>query len=450
MKRKRFSALIASMVMVASMAAVPFSASAATTYTAVTGSKQENGFYKYLVLDKDATVPTATFSYTIEPIDNDINYISPDGAKTTIAAYKGVTKAVSGVTYPKIEDVSFAAGNTTTAGAADDGITNSADKKYVKTAFTVDFSNVEFTEPGVYRYTVTETNAGATDNLGAGIAHVGNYAKTLDVYVTDNNGTLEVSSYVLYNNVLTDPPALAEEDDVLNPEVDRTDTENNDKTDGFVNEYSSQDLTIGKEVTGNQGSKDKYFKFTVTIENAKGANLTIDTSNSNFDKEPAKNSATIYTAELMKGTEESGIIGNGNSVDQNTSVDGQQLVISGDTATYDFYLQNGQYITLLGLPKGATYTVTEAAEEYTSKAAPEIKEEDTVKGFTIGSKTFKDVTTGTIDSADVLTGFSNEKTGTVPTGVLLSVAAPAVVGIIVIGGIAFLILKNKRREAEEE
>lgn len=36
----------------------------------------------------------------------------------------------------------------------------------------------------------------------------------------------------------------------------------------FKNSYDTSDLTIRKEVTGNQESKDKYFEFTVKITSA--------------------------------------------------------------------------------------------------------------------------------------------------------------------------------------
>lgn len=51
---------------------------------------------------------------------------------------------------------------------------------------------------------------------------------------------------------------------------------------------------------------------------------------------------------------------------------------------------------------------------------------------------------------NAIVDFTNTRTGTIPTGILLSVAAPAAVGVVVIGGIAYLLIKNKRREAEEE
>ncbi|MBR1862530.1 MAG: hypothetical protein IJ806_00370 [Ruminococcus sp.] len=394
------------------------------TYEPVNGGRTE--IKKYLVLDSDATVPTQTFNYSITA-GEEAKYTGT-GKTDTIAAYAGVgAENISDVS------VSFGPADGTTAGAEGDGITNDEGKKYAVNEFTVDFSRVEFPEPGVYRYVLTELNAGATDELGAGISHVGNYQKTLDVYVTDNNGSLEVSQYILYNGVIDTPPAI-DDDTSLVATVDRTDEDNSDKTDGFVNNYSSQDLTIGKKVTGNQGSKDKYFKFTVTFTNAKGANITIDSENSHFSQAPAKNSATIYSESDMAGA---------NGVDDNDAVTGQQLAITDNAAaSYDFYLQNGEYITFLGLPSGSSYTVAEAAEEYTSVAASDTS-------FTIGEFTFNGALEGEIANADIITGFTNNKNGAIPTGVIMSVAGPAGVGAAVVGGIVYLTIKKKKEENED-
>ena len=46
--------------------------------------------------------------------------------------------------------------------------------------------------------------------------------------------------------------------------------------------------------------------------------------------------------------------------------------------------------------------------------------------------------------------FTNTREGTIPTGVILSIAAPAAVGAAAIGGIAFILIRNKRRKSEEE
>lgn len=426
-KIKLFSGFTAAAIAAAMLAAMPASAASYDATKQATGGT--TSIQKYLVIDNDAVVPEATFEYEITAIDDDINYTSPAGATGTVAAYAGVDA-------DKIDvgDVSFEAADIDDAvpGAENDGITNSEDKKYVKKSFELDFSEVKFPEPGVYRYVLTEKNAGDEDDLGVGIKHVGNYQKTLDVYVTDNNGTLNVSSYVLYNSLITTPPALASAVVALDEKVDRTDTANTDKTDGFVNEYESRKLTFAKKVTGNQGSKDKYFKFTVKIENANGATLSVDMTGA--ETETSANSATIYAKADMDAA---------NSVDQNEDVAGQQLVIDSDEKSYDFYLQNGQYITLKGLPAGATYTVSEAAEEYTSTAT------DDENDFEIGTLTFDDAVTGNIEDDDIYTGFINNKNGSIPTGVILSVAGPAVIGLAVVGGIIYMTVKRKKDDAED-
>ena len=420
MKKKKFLAVFSTMAIAASMlAAMPASAA---NYTPVQGTTTE--VQKYLVLDKDAEVPTATFNYTITP-GAEKKYDEKD----SIAAYAGIMPSgTTGITGT----VSFAAGDTTVNGAIDDGITNSTDKKYVKKGFDLNFSGVSFPEPGVYRYVLTEDNAGATDNLGAGIKHVGNYRKTLDVYVTDNDGTLGVERYILYNSIIETAPAISN-DEALNNKVNRTDTTNTAKTDGFVNEYESKSLSFAKKVEGNQGSKDKYFKFTVKIENALGANLKVLMDNA--ETAPTVNNATVYTAEVMATA--NGI----DDVDENTAA-GQQLVIDSNEKSYDFYLQNGQYITLEGLPKGATYTVSEDAEEYTA-----------ADGATFGTGTSANAFTGAIQGDigdnDIKTGFTNTKDGTIPTGVILSIAGPAVLGIAVVGGIVYMTLKRKKEEEQD-
>ncbi|MBQ3920575.1 MAG: QVPTGV class sortase B protein-sorting domain-containing protein, partial [Oscillospiraceae bacterium] len=51
---------------------------------------------------------------------------------------------------------------------------------------------------------------------------------------------------------------------------------------------------------------------------------------------------------------------------------------------------------------------------------------------------------------DVDVQFTNTRKGTIPTGVILSVAAPATIGIAVVGGIIYLVAKRKKDEDDEE
>ena len=228
------------------------------------------------------------------------------------------------------------------------------------------------------------------------------------------------------------------------------------KSEGFQNTFKTHKLTFKKLVTGNQGSKDKYFAFKVQLDSTAGAHVddedkfTIVVAESDFDKSVATaNRATIYSTNT---------IGAANNV---TEVTGAQL-----KAGYTFYLQDSQYITIGGLPDGVKYTMTEYIEDYNPTVALTSGTGfDNVVAAT-GSDAFasSDVTitqTGDVSAwtaaytdngltDNAYATFTNDRSGTIPTGILLSVAAPAGVGAVVIGGIAYLIVKNRRREAEEE
>ena len=47
------------------------------------------------------------------------------------------------------------------------------------------------------------------------------------------------------------------------------------KSQGFTNSFDTSDLTLRKQVTGNQASRDKYFEFTLNIDKAHIQRLSI-------------------------------------------------------------------------------------------------------------------------------------------------------------------------------
>lgn len=72
-----------------------------------------------------------------------------------------------------------------------------------------------------------------------------------------------------------------------------------DKSDNYVNEVEPvYDLQFHKKVTGNQGSRDKYFKYSLTIEDVKPNALY--TYDGTYTEAPSKTPATIYDAKTMK------------------------------------------------------------------------------------------------------------------------------------------------------
>nr|MCR5805677.1 hypothetical protein [Oscillospiraceae bacterium] len=218
------------------------------------------------------------------------------------------------------------------------------------------------------------------------------------------------------------------------------------KSEGYKNEYTAYNLTFGKAVTGNQGSRDKYFKFTVNISGATAGSiydLDIDA-----DATVANNNAT-----------KSDYIGK----KQNNDTGSLSITVGSEgTASAVFYLRHGQYITIKGLAAGTKYEVIEEKEDYTQEALIGESGSKTVGGIESNQSLLEwdsthsgyDALTDPTSSnnagitSDVHTGFTNTREGTVPTGVLISVAAPTFVGLGAAAGIIYLLTKKKKKDEE--
>lgn len=388
---KRFTKIMAILMITALiMSIAAITASAEDTYTPVAGTSTQ--FNKYLVVDEDTNIPAISFDFTVA-----------SGTAVPADASAGTPAILAGVGSPTIATVTFTDGQTTSTTAPSD-LTLASGKKFAVQTATVDFTGVTFTEPGVYRYVITEQEtAGAkavTYDTQADIP--GSKVRYLDVYVEDSNNALTVSSYVMHETT----------DVVPNNDADSA---ADDKSSSYVNEIATKDLEFGKEVTGNQGSKDKYFLFTLNITNAQ-ASTTYSVDLTGAEAAPTATDATEYSSMT-------------NPTSFTTNGDG--------AATVTFYLKDGQYIKIPGLPEGYGYTLTEDAEDYTS-----------ANGITAAegknSTAYSDPVTGSNVSADVKTGFTNTRDGIIPTGVLLTIA-PFAIGILLFGALAiFLISKRKR------
>lgn len=347
----------------------------AQNYTPVNGG--QTSFDKYLIIDKDANVPAATFSFTI-------------ASGTASAATESSMEVLAGPATASAPSITsgavFEPGDDTYASAQEgDIITLGANEKYAFKTVTIDFSGVSFEEPGIYRYIVSET---PLDQPGAFTQDQN--PKTLDVYVTDNNGYLTIASYVLHS----DTAAPARNDTGGSHDVAEALDAVKNKVTGFINRYSTKDLTITKQVSGNQASKDKYFHYTLNITNAgAGSIITADVS-TNAEVEPLTNQATVYTADTMKAANNVAVL----TCDETGAI------------THDFYLKHNQSITLKQLPKGASWTLTEAAEDYVSQDLS-----------AVNAATYS-ANSGTIADQDVTIGFMNTRNGVIPTGIMLSTA----------------------------
>ena len=385
---KRFTKIMAFLMITALIMSI--AAISASAYTPVAGDDTLS-FNKFLIVDEDARIPAITFNYTIAP-------------GTAVAADTANNKPaiIAGVGTPTIGSASFASGETayTTVHGTDE-ITLDSGEKYAKKTVTVDFPNVNFSQPGIYRYVITESTnddnkAVSYDTQTSGTART----RYLDVYVIDNNGALEVSEYVMHTTA-----------DV----VEAATSPAPDKSSGFVNEITSHDFTFGKEVTGNQGSKDKYFLFELVITGAQ-ANTTYSVDLTSAEASPAKTDATKYTTMT-------------NPTSFTTNGEGD--------ATVSFYLKDGQYIKIPGLPEGYGYTLTEDAEDYASSAT--ISATNGKSGVA-----YSDPATGSSVAADIKTGYTNDRTGIIPTGVLLTIA-PFAIGLLLFGALIIFFVAKRRR-----
>ena len=449
-KKKLLTATLA----VAFTAMLGAPASAATTYTPVAGTSCN--FNKYLIMDAGDTVPNATFSFTIAAGDA----ISADTSDNTVMeVIPGVVvKTGDEITAPAIANVTFAPTDTTftavgsnidvkrTAADRADGLTSAtgvqleSGEKYATKQATVDFSGVNFSEPGIYRYIITETASAAHE--AAGIMHDNDVDRVLDVYVTDDGtGALQVSSYVMHTSVsnVTINGTMGSADVTAAGEALA------DKTDGFTNEYNTKDLVFRKEVTGNQASRDKYFEFTATVGNVNDDDVFVVSLGDDSD-----NSTTDGDADATSGTTAATRTSNQGKTNP-TSVTGAQL-----KAGQKFYLQHGQSIAIRGIAPNATYEITEDEEDYKKIAADNYTETVKVDGFEDPTKTdTSDASKATLgavagDNKAVKTSYLNERTGIIPTGILISAAGLIVAAVVVIAGVIFFGARSRKKYEEED
>ena len=405
-KRKLMAIILTAMLTV--LMAMPVSAEG-IVYTPVQGSENTASFYKFLVMDKDAAVPSVTFSFSITTGAA----VEADASANTLAVFAGTdAQKVEGI--PSIADVSFSDADTTHDTVQNgDSLTLATNKKYARKQVTVNFSQVTFKEPGIYRYIITEA-----DNTVSGISNDPVETRTLDVYVENGttDGTLVINNFVLYQGTVTTAP------------VKNTATATG-KSDGYINTYGSYDLTIAKVVSGNQASRDEYFEFTVQLTDA--------------------HPSTAYVVDLSNADQTT----KQNGINTTTASNAATIVTDSDgKASKTFWLQNGQSIVIKELTDSTKYVVSENAttmgkEGYSTSINKQVGTATTeVDGTSISSKV------GTEDNGikdDTTLTFTNTKTGVIPTGIILSAAGLIVVAIIVVAGIVFFGVRSRRKYEEE-
>ena len=361
----------------------------AFAYTAV-GVTTNPTFKQALIVKSTDPVPSLAFSYSVT------------GSGQGVAPSSSSMEVYPGVGSPTISDVSFSNSDTTTT-TSETNITIDSGEKAVIKDVTVDFTGVTFDEPGVYRYEIQQTSSGqAGVSYDTQASTAGSKIRYLDVYVTDTSGTLAVDSCVIIDAAANITPGT---------DAGSSAYASGAKNAAMVNEFASQSITVSKTVNGNQASQDKYFLFTVTLGSA-GSNSTLGFTASTAA--PAANGATTYDASTM-GT------ANG-ATSWNTDATG--------AVTGTFYLKHGDSATISGLPAGTSYSVVENPEGYKCDKA-------------------NATVSGTIAAADVSETFTNTRSGSVPTGVVLSSIGGIAIAALGLGGVSYAVISSKKSKEED-
>ena len=397
-------------------------------YDTEIGGTKTTAFDKYLVMDEEAEVPNASFTYAVTA--GKAKAYDVKGKKFEVLAGVDADKVtMAGVGTKTANTITYKPGDAT-LGDENALVKDyySAFEKYAKKTATLDFSACRFTEPGIYRYIVTEsgTNQAVTNDADA--------TRVVDVYVVNDDSDnaedragdlnygvyrLKIAGYVLHSNA-DDAPDVS-----LGENHGSAGSYAGTKSQGFTNSYDTSDILFGKKVSGNQASRDKYFEFTVSITDAvPGTVYHVDLLNA-----PA---TTPSNAATIKANE-----GKTNPTTLTVGADG--------TVTAKFYLAHNQAIEILGVAKGSKYKVTENAEDY--KSTPlDAADLDTL---TYQEEPIKpDATSGTVASKDLITGYVNTRDGVIPTGVIMTVAPFAAVTLL--GGVGAVTMVMKKRKSSEE
>ncbi|SEA73139.1 T surface-antigen of pili [Oribacterium sp. KHPX15] len=340
--------------------------------------------------------PQTTFALTVSGVeaatDSQGNEITPANVKKNITDIGATTPTEYSVT----PGTSTQAGQISLQGAAfgDNSVlkdikddNNKTIGQYYEGSFSATIADSIFKAPGVYSFTVKETNSGYT-----GIKYDG-ATYTMYVFVIQDNGTNKVDGVILADE---SGKKIA---DITNDFG--ADSDNN----------STHNITITKDVDGNAGDTQKEFTFNISVA---------PKANSDTTKVPTSQKFTLTDAAGTAHTISADNASVGYSIKE-----GQEIKINGLTADYDVYVTEVQ-------ANADGYTTT-----YTANGVNDISGLTDNK-LTSASDTIKfEVTT---DNATLQ--IKNYRQNVTPTGVAMDIA-PYALMVALAGGAAATFLRKK-------
>ena len=248
------------------------------------------------------------------------------------------------------------------------------------------FDSDDFTAPGDYIFSLTETAAGIT-------------GLTQDT----------AARYIVVRVVNTDPAAPTGA--LRISDINIVNADGTAKADEVTNTYTAYGLSVVKHLSGNFANAGDEFTFTIALDDP--------------DETPHASSVTVKTG--------------GESADFST-ITGDTVAFNADgTAEVKAGITGGEKIEVTGLPANTGYTITESGDTASSYTT-------TWDGITKTGSDDKTSDAQTMAAADKTITVTNSRTAPTPTGLLLD-AAPY--GAMLLAAGTGSVLLRKRRNSDE-
>lgn len=302
--------------------------------TAFAASK-EVSFKKNFTVSADATIPTVTFSYTIEGVDD------KNEGEDVKAGVNAKDIKIESVTYNASSDRSDLTGKKVKVNIPDSVFANA--------------------QPGVYRYKITETTTSDDFSADIELGKDESKIKYLDVYVKNVNDTKEIYEFKMFD-ALADKTSDAKDDD-------------------FTSVYNTYSLTLTKHVSGDMGETNKFFYFDLNFEGPDGYKLNY-TENNDID----------IKTDLDLTLDDSA---NGTGFDEAVGLkDGQSFTITGIPSTVKYIITErnpGNYYKVLNVVNREWTDKTFTFSESTVNDLDTDKTEMTKKDNTVDFENHREV-----------------------------------------------------------
>lgn len=405
-------------------------------------TKQDNAVLIYKEITaynkdgKTVNAPEITYNYAITPgseekvvkdAGGDLHATETSAQVKTKAGLPGAT--ISG----SVDGTNYVGGklefkNTVQLTTADNGHANTFPLK-------VDFSGVDWTGAGVYRYVITESvSTGAKE--AAGITDGGiSDTRYMDVYVKDaaTAGEYEIYGFVCFKT---------------NNDIDGTSTNSlnaAEKTEGFVTGN-----TDGSSSTDDDEKADMYYTFNLEISKTLRNDQAMNSHKFPFNVDFTNDSVTSKILLKQEPTTGGGITAN---------LPAAAGVSSLDVNGTNLQLANGAAIKYVGIPVGVTSATTVAVKEtndvtgttYTYTYKIDTADASAAASLNPGAESdvanLATITVNADDDVSHTIAFTNTLQLISPTGYVARIA-PYV--LMLAAGAILLILGFKRRTRKEE